>query len=149
MSRRVFLKFRGSFVLLELSKMFCTAFNSTCSEPFLCARECTPVFPLLAYLQTVPCTTFKANLTMTLELLSNHLKTLLNFISLLWKSLREQTSLAARLRDQQDSGSNEPRQRANPAVKGPSLITPCLQPLVIKACYLEHVGWSQLSWCHF
>lgn len=38
---------------------------------------CLPAFPLLAYLQTLSCTTFKTNLTMTLRILSNHLKTLL------------------------------------------------------------------------
>lgn len=151
MRRRVFQKFWGSFVSLEPTEMFCMDFNSICSEVFLCPRNCVPSFPLLAYLQTLSCTTFKVNLTLTLQILSNHLKTSPHFISCLWKSLREQMGLVACLRNQQDSGSNEPRQGANSAVKDPSLIMPWLQPLVIKpgACYLEHVRWSRLSWCHF
>lgn len=77
MSRRVFLKFWGSFISLQPNKMFCMEFNSIRSELFLRAWSRVPVFPLLAYLQTPSCTTFKAKLTMTLQILSNHLKTLL------------------------------------------------------------------------
>jgi len=124
MSRRVFLKFGGSFVSLEPNKMFCTEFNSTCSELFFCARNCVPAFPLLGYLQTPSCTTLKEKLDNDSPDLVKSPEISSHFISCLWKSLREQMCLAACLRNQPDSGFNELRRGANPAVKDSSLNMP-------------------------
>lgn len=145
MGSKVFAKFGESFAALESNKR---VFNSSCSELFLCARNYA--FPVLVYLQMLSCATFKAKLAMTLQILSNHLKTLLILFLSSGKASENKWAWqhaweVSRFRHQWTKAG------ANPAVKDPSLIMPWLQSPVIKpgGCYLEHARWSQLSQCHF